>query len=187
MRKLLHVFVDGACSGNNDKRNKHSRRGGSGVFIVSSDKAISYEESVRLDNDFMHEFQIDAMSNQVSEIAAVYWGMRRLLDNPRQNAWERIVVCTDSMYVKNIFTEWVLEWRANGWRRKTPPHDTPKNVHLIRETDTLVDEVVNAFGCSVTFKHVSAHKRAPADTSSELYFLWYGNDRADRLARDAIR
>ncbi len=47
----------------------------------------------------------------------------------------KVVLHTDSEYVKKGFTEWMPKWRSNGWRRKT---GAVKNVDLWKRLDELV-------------------------------------------------
>ena len=76
---------------------------------------------------------------------------------------------TDSTYVKKGITEWIASWKANGWRRRSGKRWLPvKNEDLWRALDGLVAE-----HC-VTFHWVEGHAGHEE------------NERADRLARDAI-
>jgi ribonuclease HI len=49
-----------------------------------------------------------------------------------------IRVTTDSKYVKNGITEWIHNWKRNGW--KTSARKPVKNTDLWQELDALVQE-----------------------------------------------
>jgi ribonuclease HI len=76
---------------------------------------------------------------------------------------------TDSTYLKKGITEWIASWKRNGWRRRSGKRLLPvKNEDLWRSLDELVA------GHRVTFHWVEGHAGHEE------------NERADRLARDAI-
>jgi len=76
---------------------------------------------------------------------------------------------TDSTYLKKGITEWIESWKANGWKRRSGKRWLPvKNEDLWRALDGLVA------GHRVTFHWVEGHAGHEE------------NERADRLARDAI-
>lgn len=76
---------------------------------------------------------------------------------------------TDSKYVKQGITEWITNWKANGWKRRAGKRWLPvKNDDLWRE----LDELVQAHG--VAFHWVKGHAGHVE------------NERADQLARNAI-
>lgn len=170
----MHVFVDGACTGNN-RKNAH-RRAGCGVYFSDTGEGFS----IPLDRDFLEEFDLSTPTNQVAELAAVYWAARRIINGLNDDS-ENLYIYTDSSYAKSVFSEWVFDWKDNGWKKKTPPFDSPKNIELIKEVDRLLDTVNKR----IKFVHVDAHRTAPNDRESKAYFLWFGNAEADRLARRA--
>lgn len=181
----MYMFVDGACSGNNTK-NKSKRKAGCGVYFGDND---ARNVSMCLDESFVLKFDLEGLSNQVAEIAAVYFGLNELLisDSRSPIQGEYVVIYTDSSYVENVFTKWVFDWKENGWKKKTYPFTTPKNWKLIREVDDMLNEVIEKYNVSIRFVHVSAHQTAPRDKDSEEYFLWCGNNEADQLARRGAR
>ncbi len=76
---------------------------------------------------------------------------------------------TDSKYVKQGITEWIIQWKVNGWKRRSGKRWLlVKNEDLWRELDALVET-----HC-VTFHWVEGHAGHPE------------NERADELARSAI-
>ena len=77
-----------------------------------------------------------------------------------------IIITTDSTYVKNGITNWIHNWKKNGW--KTAAKKNVKNKILWQELDKLIKEH------KITWCWVKGH-------SGHLE-----NDRADELANIAI-
>lgn len=77
----------------------------------------------------------------------------------------RIVLHTDSEYLKKGFTEWMPKWRQNGWRRKG---GAIKNLDLWKRLDEAVS------GHDVEWVWVPAHTGI------------FENERCDELARIEI-
>jgi ribonuclease HI len=83
-----------------------------------------------------------------------------------------ITVRTDSLYLKDGITKWIVNWKANGWVRKVKGlqgRQPIKNRDLWEELDNLVK------GHDVTWEWVRGHC-----TDSE-------NNRCDMLANAAAR
>jgi ribonuclease HI len=78
----------------------------------------------------------------------------------------RVVVPTDSQYVRNGITDWIRRWRRNGWR--TADRQAVKNSDLWQQLDQV------AAGHEVEWRWVKGHAGHPE------------NERADRLATAAI-
>ncbi len=83
-------------------------------------------------------------------------------------SWTRakINIFTDSMYVKNGITEWLIEWKKRGW--KTSAKKPVKNLELWQELDSLCCEL------KPHFEWVEGH-------SGNI-----DNERCDRLVHLAI-
>ena len=76
-----------------------------------------------------------------------------------------ILVLTDSKYVINGITRWIVGWKRNGW--KTKKREPVKNKDLWKRLDAAVSD-------RVMFDWVKGHSGDP------------GNDRADALARGCL-
>lgn len=61
-----------------------------------------------------------------------------------------ITLYTDSTYVKNGITQWILKWRVNGWKSSSGP---VKNQDLWKELDKLNQ--------NVSWNWVKAHANNP--------------------------
>ena len=78
----------------------------------------------------------------------------------------RIVLFTDSQYLRKGITEWIRGWKARGWR--TASKEPVKNVDLWKKLDAAVGEHEIEW---VWVKGHSGHE---------------GNERADRLANKGV-
>jgi ribonuclease HI len=138
------IYTDGACSGNPGP-------GGWGAVLLSGPhrKEISGGE-------------IKTTNNRMELCAAIE--ALKALRSPAQ-----VDLYTDSTYVKKGITEWIVSWKANGWKRRSGKRLLPvRNEDLWRELDRLVARH------RVTFHWVEGHA---GDKE---------NERCDELARRAI-
>ena len=139
--KTIEIFTDGACKGNPGP-------GGWGALLRYGDveKEINgYQEST---------------TNNIMELTAVIESLKLLKKT------SVIIITTDPTYVKNGITNWIHNWKKNGW--KTAAKKNVKNKILWQELDKLIKEH------KITWCWVKGH-------SGHLE-----NDRADELANIAI-
>ncbi len=88
-----------------------------------------------------------------------------------------VTIVSDSAYSIGCINVW-----ASGWRKKNICDK--KNLDIVFEAYDLLCGLRNS-GVTVTFQHIRSHKRAPSRDTSE-YFLWYGNNSADKLCTSLI-
>ena len=141
---IVTIYTDGACSGNPGP-------GGWGAILTSGSlrKEISGGDP-------------DTTNNRMELMAAIA-SLQEL------KASSDVELFTDSKYVKQGITEWIIKWKANGWKRRSGKKLLPvKNEDLWRQLDTLAE------AHRVSFKWVEGHAGHPE------------NERADELARNAI-
>lgn len=91
---------------------------------------------------------------------------------------EKICLVSDSKLVIRTMTEWLPKWKSQGIV------DKKKNPDLVKIADSLLRDV--SLKNEVEFMHVNSHTKAPTDTQSRAYNLWYYNDQADKLASSAL-
>jgi len=141
MAESVELFTDGACKGN-------PGLGGWGALLRfnSVEKELCGGER--------------ETTNNRMELLAVIEGLRAL------NRGCSVAVTTDSQYVKNGITQWIHNWKRNGW--KTAAKKPVKNVDLWRALDEQVARH------KVTWKWVKGHSGHPE------------NERADQLANRGI-
>ena len=141
MMNKVEIFTDGACKGNPGP-------GGWGAILRygTTEKEI-YGASKNTTNNIM-------------ELTAVIESLKNL-KKPCE-----LIITTDSKYVKNGITEWIYNWKKNGWR--TAAKKEVKNKELWIELDSLIQIH------SITWDWVKGHSGHPE------------NERADLLANVAI-
>jgi ribonuclease HI len=137
----VEIFTDGACKGNPGP-------GGWGAIL-------RYDET---------EKEIYGASknttNNIMEMTAVIESLKNL-KKPCE-----LIITTDSKYVKNGITNWIHNWKKNGW--KTAAKKEVKNKELWIELDSLIK-----IHC-ISWAWVKGHSGHPE------------NERADLLANIAI-
>ena len=135
------IYTDGACKGNPGP-------GGWGVWLQSGghEKELWGGEKLTTNNRMELTAPIEALASLT----------RRC----------KVVIYTDSQYVRNGITTWIHGWKARGW--KTADKQPVKNVELWQRLDTL-----NA-SHQVEWRWVRGHTGDP------------GNERADQLANRGV-
>jgi ribonuclease HI len=113
MSDRVEIFTDGACRGNPGP-------GGWGVVMRFKGKEKQ-----------LHGGEEDTTNNRM-ELKAVIVALEHLTRTAA------VRVTTDSKYVKQGITEWIHNWKRNGWR--TAAKKPVKNSDLWRELDELVSK-----------------------------------------------
>lgn len=140
----LFAYTDGACSGNPGP-------GGWGALLIAKNDDGKVIRSRELCGG-----EADTTNNRMELLGAIN----------ALNALERasiITIFTDSKYVMNGITQWMANWKKNGW--KTAAKKPVKNVELWQQLD---DATVRH---TVTWEWVKGHAGHPE------------NEKADELAR----
>ena len=133
----VYLYTDGACKGNPGP-------GGWGVLM----RYGRHEKEL-----FGGEAQT---TNNRMELSAVIEGLAALTRPCR------VVICTDSQYVKNGMEKWIHGWKRNGW--KTAAKQPVKNAELWQRLDELAAQQ------QIEWQWVRGHTGHPE------------NERADELA-----
>lgn len=66
---------------------------------------------------------------------------------------ENIIICSDSAYCINIYTQWAKIWENNGWTRRGGKHKPIENLEIIKKTWNLMKEIP----VNITFEKVKGH------------------------------
>ena len=137
------VYTDGACSGNPGP-------GGWGAVILNEER-----------NEINISGNVKSTTNNRMELMAPIMALRKI------KKASKIIIYTDSIYLKNGITTWIKKWEKNGWMsaNKKPV----KNKDLWVTLNTLSKQQV------VDWKWVKAH-------AGNKY-----NEIADMLATEAIK
>jgi ribonuclease HI len=112
---VVHLFTDGACSGNPGP-------GGWGFVLRHLASGRELEQSGGAPET----------TNNRMELTAVVQGLLQL----KQAC--RVELFTDSVYVGKGLSEWMPNWKRNGWKRREGKSWRPvKNEDLWRQLDEL--------------------------------------------------
>jgi ribonuclease HI len=139
----IDIYTDGACKGNPGP-------GGWGVLLKSAgtEKELFGGEA--------------NTTNNRMEMMAVIQALEALKRPCKVNLF------LDSKYVLQGITEWIVGWKARGW--KTASKEPVKNVELWQRLDALVA----SGGHEINWRWVKGHAGDP------------GNERADGLANKGV-
>ena len=138
--KHVDIYTDGACRGNPGP-------GGWGVLLRNNNKEKE-----------LCGGSLDTTNNQMELLAPI----EALKKIPKGS---KVQIFTDSKYVKSGITEWIHNWKKNGW--KTANKKEVSNKELWTELDLLNNEF------EISWNWIKAH------STDEL------NNEVDLLARDA--
>lgn len=142
MSKVIHIWTDGACLGNPGP-------GGWGALLRwnGHEKELSGGEP-------------DTTNNRMELMAAIQ--ALEALKRPSQ-----VILTTDSQYVRKGITEWMVNWKKNGW--KTSAKKPVKNADLWLRLDQAVARH------QIDWQWVKGHSGHPE------------NEKADELASEAAK
>ena len=141
LKKEVEIFTDGACSGNPGP-------GGWGALLRYRDREKE-----------LSGFEAHTTNNRM-ELTAVVEALKALKEPCR------VIVYTDSRYLKDGISRWIHTWKRNGW--KTAARQPVKNQELWRALDELAQRH------EVEWHWVKGHSGHPE------------NERCDQLARRQI-
>jgi ribonuclease HI len=161
-KEFMYIF----CDGSSLQKNYKSIRCGYGVYLVKPD-GQSLEFSKLVDN---------TGTNNVAELSAILHGLN-LLESIQSR---KVLFISDSTYAINSITVWGSVWKKNNWQ--TSSKKPVENLEIIKEAIGKYESLINN-GYQIIFKHIMSHKKQPSDIKSYEYFLWYGNDITDQLAK----
>lgn len=139
--KIVDIYTDGACQGNPGP-------GGWGALL-------RYGETEKELSGGVTE-----TTNNRMELSAAIEALRALKRPTRAR------IHTDSTYVKKGITQWIVNWKRNGWQ--TAAKKPVKNVDLWTDLDNAMKDH------DVEWRWVKGHAGHPE------------NERADGLARSAV-
>ena len=137
---MIKIYTDGSCLEN-------PGNGGWAAIIIDGGKKTQIKGSKK-----------NTTNNQMELLAPI----EALKKIPKGS---KIEIFTDSKYVKSGITEWIHNWKKNGW--KTADKQPVKNKELWEELDLLANEF------EISWNWVKAH------STDEL------NNEVDLIAREA--
>ena len=107
---MIKIYTDGSCLGN-------PGNGGWAAIIIEDEKKTHIKGSKK-----------DTTNNQMELLAPI-----KALQKIPQGS--KVEIFTDSKYVKSGITEWILNWKKNGWI--TANKQPVKNKDLWTELDNM--------------------------------------------------
>ena len=107
---MIKIYTDGSCLGN-------PGNGGWAAIIIEDEKKTHIKGSKK-----------DTTNNQMELLAPI-----KALQKIPQGS--KVQIFTDSKYVKSGITEWILNWKKNGWI--TANKQPVKNKNLWTELDNM--------------------------------------------------
>ena len=110
---MIKIYTDGSCLGN-------PGNGGWAAIIIDDKKKIQIKGSKK-----------NTTNNQMELLAPI----KALKKIPKGSS---VQIFTDSKYVKSGITEWIHNWKKNGW--KTANKQPVKNKELWTELDLMTSE-----------------------------------------------
>ena len=110
---MIKIYTDGSCLGN-------PGNGGWAAIIMDDKKKIQIKGSKK-----------NTTNNQMELLAPI----KALKKIPKGS---NVQIFTDSKYVKSGITEWINNWKKNGW--KTASKQPVKNKDLWTELDQMTNE-----------------------------------------------
>ncbi len=137
---MIKIYTDGSCIGN-------PGNGGWAAIIMINGKKTHIKGGKK-----------NATNNQMELLAPI----KALNKIPKGS---KVQIFTDSKYVQSGITEWIYNWKKNGW--KTAKKQPVKN----KELWTTLDELSNEF--EIKWSWVKAH------STDKL------NNEVDLIAREA--
>ncbi len=137
---MIKIYTDGSCLGNPGK-------GGWAAIIINDGKKTQIKGSKK-----------NATNNQM-ELLAPIKALKKI------SKGNEVQIFTDSKYLKLGITEWIHNWKKNGW--KTANKQKVKNKELWTELDLLTNEF------KIKWSWVKAH------STDKL------NNEVDLIAREA--
>jgi uracil-DNA glycosylase len=170
----FYAFTDGAATGNG----KEKCRASWAYYITLRDYTVEYSAFDIVENIEIKGEKYTASNNR-GELLGIYNAIKRIAEIT--NEFDRATIVSDSQYSINCVNDWGLKWIANPVKHEL---SKKKNMDII-EPAILALRIARK-KCDIQFKHVRSHKQAPSDKSSTEYFLWSGNDCADKLCTSAL-
>ncbi len=137
---MIKIYTDGSCLEN------PGNGGWAAIIIVDGKKTVIQGSKKNTTNNQM-------------ELLAPIEALKKI---PKGS---KIQIFTDSKYVKSGITEWIHNWKKNGW--KTANKQQVKNIELWTELDLLTNEF------EISWNWVKAH------STDKL------NNEVDLIAREA--
>jgi ribonuclease HI len=133
----MHIYTDGGCSGNPGP--------GSWAFVIIDDDDTVVRQKYGGERcTTNNRMELSAVIEALTECTTLMPG-----GAAESKSAASITLFTDSQYVQTGQTQWILNWKKNGWR--TADKKPVKNADLWQKLDTLAAQH------SITWRWVRGH------------------------------
>ncbi len=132
---MIKIYTDGSCLGN-------PGNGGWAAIIIKNGKKTKIKGSKK-----------NTTNNQM-ELMAPIKALKKI------SKGTKVQIFTDSKYVKSGITEWIHNWKKNGW--KTANKQPVKNKELWEKLDLLTNEF------EISWNWVKAHSTNKLNNEVDL-------------------
>jgi len=177
----FEAFTDGSTLGNGGR----NAQGGIGVYFPDSLKlkpvGLNYAKFV-IENPSL---ELKEATNNITELLAISIAIQILTTKFKSEYPEedlsrlRIIIYSDSEYSINCISKWAPSWERNGWQKKggKKADRQIKNLEVIKKLYKVYTSQ------RIKFVHLNSHIKEPSNRNSVEWRLWYGNEMADKLAK----
>ena len=151
------IHTDGACYNNGYP----NARASYGVFF-GPDSYYNSADEIYHDSPTGH-----SITSQYAEIFAAYTALKIVKDRRNEHPFKNltaVVVNTDSKYVVDAVTEWMINWRNNGWRDYNGRQ--LKNGMMFQRLDGMAN-MLESNGIRVLFRWIPRRMNEDADLLAE--------------------
>lgn len=149
----INVFTDGSCL----KKEGKEPKCGYGIYFPNGE--IEDESNI---------FYWEPLTNQRAELYAILRALKKIIE--KYPIFNKITVYTDSEYSIKSLTEWINDWKKNGW--KTKNNKPVKNLDIILK----IDEIMTKYTNKIKLVHIRAHQKSDDP-------LTIANNKVDILAK----
>lgn len=156
---MIVIYTDGSTLKNGAKNAK----GGFGVVVCEGEPR---QDPTTYKVIAAYSERADGTTNNRMEMSAILWALTHY--GAKDGDFFIPIVYSDSMYCVNSFTNWIKNWKANGWVRAG--NKPLENKDLILEYDRLT----NQEGLQIDLRYIKGHNGEK----------W--NEIADELATEKI-
>ena len=164
MARTMMIYIDGACLNNGAKKKnsrglwrKESRGAWSFVFNDTPQGVRSHLLERKGANLKVYEH-----TNNRAELRAAIAALR--FHEWWAEGWQRVVLATDSEYVKRGATDWIIAWASREWQNAD--HRMVANRDLWPVMSKMVSSYQRA-GCEVSFWKIHRYRNKVADAAAK--------------------
>lgn len=169
MTKEIHIYTDGACSGN-------PGIGGWSCIRYEEDTNTIYDAFTGGEETYMngHLIQKKETTNNRMELKGLLQALE-LATTKYKN--DKVIIYSDSSYCVNTFNEWIKTWAANNWINSSKQE--VKNLDLIKQ---LYKYTLINFPNFVVYK-INGHYDILGNELADAYAIAEKNGNAKKLAK----